>query len=188
MLSSAEVVALLQVHGTCRPQEQTEWAGDTPLPGPIADFYRKIGPVDLWIEGYGNPIFMPSLSQLLDLQAGYRWDGLTGVQVPEWNRDWFVVASEGSNPYICWNGRVFFALSGSGDWKPTKVFDDLDSMAACLSILGAVVVNAGEEFTDEDSLIRPCFLDEAVSRLTQVLGNEDDAKAFLETAGWQAPA
>lgn len=184
MVDSTRVSELLGLHGTCQPQDASEWTGTIPLPNSIAEFYRDVGPMNITIEGYGNPTFIPCLSQLWDHQSGYRWNGITGELIADWNDDWIVVADEGADPYIHCNGIVLFAQHGAGVWEPDEIYPDLNTMAACLATLGAVVLNAGDEFTDTDCFIRSKFRAEAISRLTDILGDKNEAEAIVETAGW----
>src|SRR5437867_3587372 len=85
---------LLAEHGEIRSQPASDWRGPFPLPPDLAMYYDVVGPVDVTIEGYGNPYFLPSLVKLWDFQAGYRWNGLTGEPIPDWNDDWLVVGDE----------------------------------------------------------------------------------------------
>ncbi|MEM1211422.1 MAG: hypothetical protein AAGI68_03905 [Planctomycetota bacterium] len=147
-------------------------------------FYRDVGPVDITIEGYGNPTFIPSLSGLWEHQAGYRWNGLTDEPILDWNDEWIVVADEGGDPYIYCQDKVFLAQHGSGVWEPDEIYSNLNLMAACLATLGAVVLDGGDEFTDEDSCVRPVFRAEAISRLADILGDKNKAEAIVITAGW----
>ncbi len=78
MVGLTRVRELLELHGTCQRQDSSEWMGKIPLADAIAEFYADLGPMDITIEGYGNPTFIPCLSRLWDHQAGYRWNGLTG--------------------------------------------------------------------------------------------------------------
>lgn len=184
MVSSSRVRELLELHGTCQPQDRSAWTGHIPLPDAIADFYREVGPTDVTIEGYGNPTFIPCLSRLWDHQAGYRWNGLTGETIEDWDSDWIVVADEGADPYIYCNGTILFAQHGAGVWEPDEIYSDLNAMAACLATLGAVVLKGGDELTDDDCYIRPEFRAEAVSRLAEILEDENEAEAIVVRAGW----
>ena len=187
MVTSVQVRDLLKQHGTCRLQDSSQWTGDIPLPAGIADFYRDVGPVNITINGFGNPTIMPSLSKLWDQQVGYRWHGVTLEPILDWNNDWIVVAYEGGNPYIYSHGRILFDLCGASVWEPIEAFEDLNSMAACLSILGSIALSAGDDFTDKGGVIRARFRDEAVSRITEIQGSRSDAEAVLVTAGWECP-
>ncbi len=175
---------LLEAHGTCQPQDASEWTGDIPLPDAIADFYREVGPVNITIDGYGDPIFIPSLSQLWPRQTGYRWNGLTGESIADWDKDRIVVADEGADPFIYCHGRILFAHHGEGGWEPCELYPDIVTMAACMGTLGSVVLNAGEKFSDDDGYIRPEFRTEAISRLTEIIKNKTEAEIIVETAGW----
>ncbi len=52
-----------------RPQLASDWLGEFLLPEPVAEYFAELGPVDVWIRGYGNPYFLPSLSGLWHYQA-----------------------------------------------------------------------------------------------------------------------
>src|SRR5688572_30311796 len=100
MIDAERVKELVGKHGDLRSQPAEEWKGAFPLPQTLARFYRDIGPLDITIEGYGNPYFLPSLTRLWEFQAGYRWDGVTGERISDWDDDWIVVADEGGDPFI----------------------------------------------------------------------------------------
>ena len=177
---------LLAQHGAVRPQPATDWAGLFSLPPVVAQFYQEVGPADVDVESYGNSFFLPSLGRLWQFQAGYRWNGLTGDRMADWLDDWLVVASEGSNPFILSrsSGRVLHDEVGRGVWKPAKLFPDLNTMAASLGQLGALVVEAGDGFTDEDCVIRPEWHGAAIAGLKRLLGTSDAAKRVLTAIGW----
>ena len=184
MVTSSFARELLELHGNCMPQDASEWVGNIPLPDPIAAFYREVGPIDITIEGFGNPTSIPRLSKLWEHQAGYRWNGLTGEAIDDWDNNWIVVAFEAGDPYIHSNGRVLHAQHGAGVWEPSEIFPDLNTMAACLATLGAVILNAGDEFTDDDCRIRPEFRAAALARLAEILGRKSAAEIVIEIAGW----
>ena len=184
MINSSLVLELLKPHGSCRSQDSSEWTGTIPLPGGLASFYHEVGPVSMFIDGYGDSTFIPSLSQLWDHQAGYRWDARTGAPIDDWNSDWIVVAVEGADPFIYCNGAILFAHHGEGLWEPDQIYPDLNTMAACMAIVGSVVSRAGENLVNDDCSIRPEFRAQVVSQLTQILGDEREAEAIVQTAGW----
>lgn len=51
-------------HYHIEPQPETDWTGNLPLPGPLAGYYEKLGPVDLSLEALGNPYCLPALKNL----------------------------------------------------------------------------------------------------------------------------
>jgi hypothetical protein len=186
MVTAARARELLSVHGIVRPQPPDDWTGKFPLPISVERFFQEVGPADITIEGYGNPYFLPRLAALWEFQAGYRWNGLTGQPIEDWDDDWLVVADEGGDPFILSraSGSVLHAVHGGGVWEPAVVFADLNTMAACLGHLGAVVVSAGEAFTDEDCLIRPEYHEQAFAGLLQLLDSSSEAESILERLGW----
>ena len=142
--------------------------------------------MEVMVEGYGNPYFFPSLARLWDLQAGYRWHGLTGDRIPEWQDDWIVVTTAGGDPYIfdASSGHILFAYHGAGAWEPDVCFSDLPTMALCIATLGAIVRSAGEAFVDDDFNVRPEHREHAVLELTRILGSRPEAEAILAQAEW----
>lgn len=183
MISSSEVRALLEQHGECRSQSASDWAGEITLPNELERFYHEVGPSKITVPGYGNPTYLPTLAEMWDYQAGYRWDG-NNQPIEDWNSGWVVVADEGADPYILSEGRILLAEHGMGSWEPGEIYPDLNTMAACIATLGLVVKQAGEEFTDEDCYVQQRFKEEAVQRLKAIVGSASQAQAIVDTAGW----
>jgi hypothetical protein len=170
-----------------RPQSVSDWAGEYPLPSAVAEYYTNLGPVDVWLEGYGNPYSLPSLSRLWSHQIGYRTQGITGEQLPDWDDDWLVIADQGGDPFIFSRstGRILHAYHGEGVWEPDQIFEGLSEMATSLAILGEIVESAGQGFTDENSLIRPQFREEARARILAFAG-PSRADEIVACLGWSA--
>ena len=186
MATGVQAKELLTQHGTLRPQPPTDWTGPFVLPVSAERFYREVGPVDVFVESFGNGFILPSLARLWPFQAGYRWNGLTGEPIADWQDDWLVVADQGGDPFILSRGSgiVLHDEHGRGIWQPREMFPDLDTMAACLARLGAVVAAAGEGFTDEDCNILSEWLDKAVATLQELLGPSRLAVTVLRAVGW----
>jgi hypothetical protein len=180
------VKRLLSLHGDVRPQPPGDWTGSFPVPPAVARFYWEVGPMDITIEAHGNPYFVPCLADLWKFQAGYRWNGLSGEPIEDWNDDWLVVADEGGDPFILerTSGVVLHAYHGEGEWTAGEMFADLNTMAACLAQIGAIVSEAGDAYMEEDYSIRPDFRELASARLQELLGSKSDAEAVLGVLGW----
>ncbi len=181
MTTAEQARNLLSLSGDVRPQPPSDWSGPFPLP-PIAErFYIEVGPANVCVESYGNPFFLPSLLKLWPFQSGYRWNGLSGEPVADWQDDWLVVAHQGGDPFILSrsSGAVLHDEHGRGVWEPGELFPDLFTMAACLGQLGAVVAEAGEAFTDEDCHIRLEWRDAAIAGLRSLLGTSRAAESVL---------
>jgi hypothetical protein len=178
--------SLLAEHGELRPQSAYDWRGSFPLPSDLSTFYDVVGPVNVRIVSYGNPYHFPSLSNLWDFQAGYRWNGLTGKPIADWHDDWLVVADQGGDAFIFdrSTSKILFALHGQGAWEPEEWFPNVGAMACSLAILGSVVRAAGKDFTDKDSYVKPEHKQSAVARLAEVLGSRSKAEAIVVGAGW----
>jgi hypothetical protein len=186
MVTAEMARRMLALHGELRPQASADWSGTFAIPPAVERFYCEVGPFDVTIQAHGNPYFLPCLSELWMFQAGYRWNGLSGEPIEVWNEDWLVVADEGGDPFILErsSGVVLHAYQGEGLWDPTKMFPDLNTMAACLAQLGAIVLELGDEYTEEDCAIRPAFKALAATRFQELLGSKSDAETILGILGW----
>jgi hypothetical protein len=184
ILSTART--LLAEFGEVRPQPASDWRGTIPLPFEVAEFYGVVGPLDITIPGYGNPYFLPSLCNLWDVQAGYRWNGLTAEAITDWEDNWLVIADEGGDAFIHDrnSSKVLFAHHGMGVWEPDEWFPNLGTMACCLAILGSVVRDAGDEFTDPDFSVKPEHKESAITKIAEVLGSRSEAEVVVDGAGW----
>jgi hypothetical protein len=186
MVTAEVAKRLLALHGEVRPQPASDWTGAFPIPPAVERFYREVGPVNVTIKAHGNPYFLPSLADLWQFQAGYRWNGLSTEPIEDWPDDWLVVADEGGDPFIFArsSGVVLHAYHGEGKWDAGEMFPDLNTMAACLAQIGAIVLEAGDDFTEEDCSIRPKYRVLASARLQELLGSKSDAEAVLGVLGW----
>jgi hypothetical protein len=186
MVTAEVAKRLLTLHGEIRTQPPSDWTGAFPIPPDVERFYREVGPANVTIETHGNPYFLPSLADLWEFQAGYRWNGLGGESIHEWPDDWLVVADEGGDPFIVvWSsGVVPHADHGEGEWDAGELFPDLNTMAACLALIGGIVLEAGKEYMEEDCSIRLKYRALASARLQKLLGSKPDAEAVLGVLGW----
>ena len=186
MVTVEQARQLLSLLGVVRSQPPTDWSGTFPIPPALERFYGEVGPVDLSIEAYGNPFFLHSLAGLWPFQAGYRWNGMTGEPEAAWDDDWLVIGSQGGDPFILSraSGAVLYDQHGRGKWETEEMFPDLNTMAACLGQIGAVVAAAGKEFTDEECRIRPEWREAAAAGLQRLLGSRRAAESVLGTLGW----
>lgn len=186
MVPAERAKKLLALHGKLQPQRPTDWAGTFAIPSAVERFYKEVGPVDVTINAHGNPYFVPRLASLWEFQAGYRWNGTGGEPIEGWNDDWLVVANEGGDPFIFSRSSevIFHAFCGEGVWNASEIFPNLNTMAACLAHLGAIVLEAGDEFTEDDCNIRPECRRLASDHLQELLGTPSSARRVLDRLGW----
>jgi hypothetical protein len=186
MMAPGDLRMLVAKHGTVRSQDSSEWTGEFPLPPQLAKFYVDIGPVDVSIQAYGNPFFLPALSRLWQFQAGYRWDSITNKRIKDWDDDWLVVGDQGGDPliFLRTSGEVLFAMHGTGTWEPESLFENVNIMTACLATLGDIVTSSGQNFTDEASYIRPAHRARAEQELSRILGGKRRVAEVLGALGW----
>lgn len=197
MISISEARALLAQHGTLESQPVTDWRGDFALPEPLEAYYREIGPLGDFINdrvGFagvsistvGNPFDLWPLARLWDLQAGYRWHGLTGERLEGWDDAWLMIASQGGDPFIfkLSSGEILFAQHGGGAWNPEVIFPDIITMTACLATIGQVCDEAGDDLWTEDESVNPAFRAILETRLTAILGDASAATALADLLEW----
>ena len=140
MITTKQCRSLLAQHGPLESQPPTDWMGDIPLPPAVEHFYAEVGPMDVAIEATGDAYFLPRLASLWDIQAGYRYNALSGNPLPGWDEDWLVVADHGGDPFILSlaTSEVLLAKKGAAAWDPRPLFADVVEMAAVLATLGNV--------------------------------------------------
>jgi hypothetical protein len=164
----------------------SDWRGDFLLPDPVAEYFSELGPVDVTIEAYGNPYFLPSLAGLWSHQLGYRIHGKTHERIEDWDDDWLVIADQGADPFIYSGaqGSILHAYHGEGIWEPGEMFGNLVEMVTVFAIIGDIVTSAGESLTDADSMILERHRDEAQRRIAEITGSRDSAAGILSSLGW----
>jgi hypothetical protein len=169
-----------------RSQKVDEWHGRLPLPGPVIEYYRDFGPVNVLIEGYGNPYFLPSLADLWDFQKGYRYLSSPEERLSGWDDDWLVIADEGGDAFIfsMASHSIMFAHHGEGTWSPEPIFDSLLDMTACFSVLGEIVSANFGNLTDNDSMLIEEHVQKAHKDLAGHFGSESKAEHALMLLGW----
>ncbi len=186
MVNAETAKRMLAIHGEVRSQPASDWTGTFPLPPALERFYREVGPCNVTIKAHGNPYFLPCLTELWTFQTGYRWDGISGEPTKDWSQDWLVIADEGGDPFIFArsSGVVLHAYHGAGQWDAVEMFPDLNTMAACLAQIGAIVLESGRDYSDADCSIRPEYRDIASARFQELLGSKSEAEAVLKVLGW----
>lgn len=195
MVSIEQARAALAPHGALAPQPAAaHWRGDIPLPPAIATFYEQVGPLGEWVNdrvghagltvpNVGNPFSIPPLSRLWQLQAGYRWHGITGERLADWPDHWLVVADQGADPFIfdLRTGAIQFARHGTGAWEDDEpIFADILQMAACLGTVGQFVEEAGDDLFLDDDSVDPAQRARLVKQLVPLLGNAATAEAIVD--------
>ena len=192
-----EIHQLLSSWGELRAQQADEWQGDAEqLPKEIADFYEQIGPfgpviyesvgpVGIALSVGGNPVSIPPLRKLLNLQAGYAWQSDPKQPFDNWPAHWLVIAEQGGDPFIYDKntGQVYFAFHGAGRWDPKLFAPDLYTAIGAL----AAVANAHEELSEQelnlDDGLTPEGHQQVLAALSQFTGDEALASAML--SAWE---
>ena len=163
------------------PQEASDWQGPFMLPEEVMEYYREFGPSDVAMEHMGSTVFMPSLSRLWEHQGGYRYNLNTKEVFPDWDDDWLVIADEGADPfiYVRSSGQIFHDWHGGGSWDPKFFCENLETVVTVLATSCDIVHSAGGIYAELDD-----WYPRAVSRFSELLGNEIDAKEMMGKLGW----
>jgi hypothetical protein len=193
-ITSQAVRDALTPFGALRPQPASDWTGEIALHPSLARFYEEIGPYGedglhgpegLTIPTTGKPFEIAPLARLWDRQAGYRWHGLSGERLADWQDEWLVVADQGGDPFIldATTGSVLHAGHGEGAWRPEPMFADVLVMALVLGMIGTVHEEGGDELYDDEFKVRPEWRATLRARLAPILGTTE-ADRIASRFGW----
>ncbi|WP_086932252.1 hypothetical protein [Agarilytica rhodophyticola] len=189
---------MLQQWGELKPQDSEDWQGDFPLPDVLVSFYQevgpwgptyaeKIGPIGLEIESFREPISIPPLFKLWELQSGYRWHGNTGERLNDWKDTWIVVAECCGDPFVLdvSSGEMLFGFHGAGKWDLASIAADINTAFGALSVIGSTLLNAGEEgYDDEMCDYTEDTKKKVIEALSTFLNSENEASELLAVFEW----
>jgi len=187
---------LLAPWGELRPQAASDWRGSRPLPEELTRLYEQIGPwgqvfhasvgpVGSTLAVGGNPVCIPPLHKLFDLQAGYAWRSSPAEPLPGWPEHWLVIAEQGGDPFILdtLGGQVLFAFHGAGRWEPRPFAPDLLTAIGALATVANTHEALSEQELDPDDGLTPRGRARIMAELGRFLGSEQQAGLML--AAWE---
>ena len=189
-----EIRHLLSSWGELRPQPASNWQGAAEqLPAEVARFYEQIGPwgdviyesvgpVGLSLSAGGNPICIPPLHKLLNLQAGYAWESSPDQPFADWPSHWLVIAEQGGDPFIHDNrtGQIFFAFHGAGRWDPQLFAPDLYTALGGIATVADIHESLSEEELNLDDGLTPQGRARVLAALSQFTHDPNLAQAMLD--------
>lgn len=197
MHNSDEIRQLLLPWGELRPQNRGQWQGKPhALPQEIADFYAQIGPwgeviyesvgptgISLCVGG--NPVCIPPLARLHDLQAGYAWQASVDESLEDWPEHWLVIAEQGGDPFIYdrLSAQVLFAFHGAGRWEPKVFAPDLHTAIGALATVANVHESLSEQELNLDDGLTPQGRLRVLDALSRFTGDKVLATAML--SAWE---
>lgn len=198
MINDNTLKQLLALSGQLQTQPATDWTGDIPLPQVLADFYANvgpmgktyyanIGPVGLTFNVGGNPVCVPPLAKLWKLQAGYRWHGLTGERLADWQDYWLVIAEQGGDPFILdtLSNEILFAFHGANGWAPQLIAPNLAAAIGAIATVANTLDALGEAAYDDDTGELTSASRLAVTDgLASYFNDKATAQIFLSTWQW----
>jgi len=168
-------------------QPGKNWTGTEPLPGPIADYYSSVGPVDLKLPWLGKSLELPSLRNLWPLQAGFRFDPKTRARYKDWPSNWWVIALAKPTVYVYDDtthavGRVWREKLR---WISEDIFNGMDEFAAVTVKLSALFRDKGDILLGEDGSLSAEGGDELLLALFDLCNRDvDKAEALIIKMGW----
>lgn len=194
MNSTEQIRQRLSIGGELRSQPASNWQGDAgQLPAEIARFYEQIGPwgeviyesvgpVGLHFSAGGNPVCVPPLHRLLDLQAGYAWESDPDQPFDDWPGHWLVIAEQGGDPFIydSQTGQVFFAFHGAGHWSPRLFAPNLYTALGGIATVADIHERLPEEELNLDDGLTPQGRARVLAALSQFTHDPNLAQAMLD--------
>lgn len=172
-------------------QPKSNWTGEVPLPGEVADYYANLGPVDIKLPHWPETLTLPSLRRLWILQGGYIYDPATGEHYKNWPEGWLVIARAGDKAVYVYNaetGRIDKAVYKRLRWKAKPAFESLGQFIVVAVALGKVVRDLGDELMDADGNLTEEAGDRALLETFELMGRDiDKAEALLIQLGWIKP-
>ena len=173
---------LLQL-GQCSPQYAGQWTGAYKLPPELFEYYREVGPDDIYIEIGAETCSIPSLAKLENQQVGYRVHPRTTERFSNWPDHWIVVASIEASPMIYCDGAVFYAKARKGEWMLNKLFDNIYFMAASLATIGLFFRKWVEVF-DENYNLKSEHCEQLTNDLTELFDSKAKAELVVANLGF----
>lgn len=172
-------------------QPKSNWTGDVPLPGDLADFYATLGPIDIKLPYWPMKLTVPSLRKLWGLQAGYRYDAATMETYKDWPEHWMVVGRAGDDCVYVHDserGTIRQAYRKRLRWKSKAAFETMGQYAVVTVALSVVVKGLGEDLTDGKGNMTEEACDRALLETFELMGRDiDKAEALLVKLGWMEP-
>jgi hypothetical protein len=121
--------------------------------GPLANDIASAGyPGGIEVPWMVEELFVYSLAELSDRQAGYRYDANTNAPSVNWDCDRYVLADWGANPVsIGTDGTICYSRHGDGDWSYVPIATDLPAFFKLLAAwLRYFVVEQGSNLLDDN--------------------------------------
>lgn len=128
-------------------------------------------------------LYLYSLEELAERQAGYRYDAATGEASTGWDASHYVIADWTANPIsIGTDGAIHYARHGQGNWTYAPIAPDLPGFFNLLAAwLRYFIVERGGDLFDDDFEINDATRNTVrdMIRTTTDLRDPDAALALL---------
>lgn len=122
-------------------------------------------------------LYLYSLEELAERQAGYRYDAATGEASTGWDASHYVIADWTANLIsIGTDGAIHYARHGQGNWTYAPIAPDLPGffnlLAACLRYF---IVERGGDLFDDDFEINDATRNMVRDMIRTTVGLDDPA-------------
>ena len=129
-------------------------------------------------------LYLYSLSELEEKQAGYRFDLATSAAIPGWDQQMYVIADWTGDPVaVDAGGALWTARHGQGAWTFVRIAENLPQFQVTLALwIEYFVVKGKKRLLDDNSVVIP----EERKRLSEeVLASlrEEEKNGFLTLLG-----
>lgn len=120
-------------------------------------------------------LYLYSLDELAERQAGYRFDVRTGEVSADWDASQYVIADWTANPIsIGSDGTVHYARHGQGNWTYALIAPDLSSFFTLLAAwLRYFVTERGSNLFNDDFEIDDATRDAVRDKISTAIGPHD---------------
>jgi hypothetical protein len=132
------------------------------------------GQIDIGFELFE----FPDVENLIEIQKGYRWHGITNEREKTWEGNWIVIGTSNADPliYNTNNNIILFDRHGAGSWNPVFLFSNLEEMLNCFIKISDIVKKAGNSLRDNDFNIRSKYVQTIKNIILKVIGLEQGEK------------
>jgi len=154
--------------------------------GDLAQEIEAVGyPAGVEFPWVVEDLYLYSLDELAERQAGYRYDARTGEASPDWDQNQYVIADWTANPVTLGvDGAVRYARHGQDDWVYARIAPDLSGFFVLLAdwLRYFVVERASNLFNENfeiddvtreaicDTILIPISPDDRAATLAFLLG------------------
>jgi len=187
----AAVARELGIDGTfapADPQQLSETQVRLDLPPFLVAWYAVAAPYDVDLPAMGNSRPLIALDGLEATLVGYRYHGLTGEELDNWDPDWLVIGGEDEYPLIVKraganDAAIYYGNPTKDGWLVRPLSSSLAGFL--LGVAGYLLLYVGQykrQIYDDDFAVSPHYeqaLAAMVERIPEIAPCKDTWLAWL---------